>query len=468
MGIFTAILEEGLYQVDKVLNSINKELIPEDINNNYNDKFIGSKEIVNTANTGFCCDGINYLPSSTANFLVTGNSGVGKSSVIAHTLLGNTENNYIINDCSGELSTSAGVLYDANFDIKITNFSRPEISNGFFNPLKYVDSDSSIYKLSHQIAHEELGKDRDKYWMIQACNLLGLNIRALRYQDPKYFNLTNVRHVIEMLSGANTSLVDKIIIDTKNDSIINAYKSFISNDPKLKSNIISSTLACLSIWNDSNIQQITSFDSLDLHNIHYNKYAIFIQTDVLQSSYYRLLVSLLLKTVITEIMTELPNATTRRTLLLLDEFASGLYIPDFDIIISTIRKYRAHLCLIIQSYSQLQSQYGDKIARTIITNCASRLYFSSLDFETASSLSNELGKYSHMMDSSMKIRELLTPSEIRQLSADKAILLYSNMNPILLNLRPCYTQPLLMRRLKKKFDYPRFNVNKIIPLIGYS
>jgi type IV secretion system protein VirD4 len=68
---------------------------------------------------------------------------------------------------------------------------------------------------------------------------------------------------------------------------------------------------------------------------------------------------------------------------ILDDFASGTYIPNFDQIISVIRSRDIWTSIIIQSMSQLKTMYSDYAADTIINNCDTILYLAANDFETA-------------------------------------------------------------------------------------
>lgn len=68
--------------------------------------------------------------------------------------------------------------------------------------------------------------------------------------------------------------------------------------------------------------------------------------------------------------------------IILDDFASGTEIKDFDKIISVIRSRDISVSLIIQSLSQLESLYGEGKAKTIINNCDHLLYMGGNDKET--------------------------------------------------------------------------------------
>lgn len=68
---------------------------------------------------------------------------------------------------------------------------------------------------------------------------------------------------------------------------------------------------------------------------------------------------------------------------ILDDFAAGTYIPDFDKIISVIRSREISTSIILQSISQLESLYGHSKAMTILNNCDNCLYLGGSDTETA-------------------------------------------------------------------------------------
>jgi len=70
-------------------------------------------------------------------------------------------------------------------------------------------------------------------------------------------------------------------------------------------------------------------------------------------------------------------------LMLLDEFANIGTIPSFETTISLARGRGVSLWLGLQSLSQLEARYGSANARTILTNCGTKIALHGLDFETA-------------------------------------------------------------------------------------
>lgn len=96
--------------------------------------------------------------------------------------------------------------------------------------------------------------------------------------------------------------------------------------------------------------------------------------------------------------------------IIMDDFASGTRIPNFDKVISVIRSRDISVSIILQSLTQLESLYSHAEALTIINNCDHLLFLGSNDVETAEYLSYRLCKM---------------PETILSLSRDKAMLVTS-------------------------------------------
>ncbi len=94
--------------------------------------------------------------------------------------------------------------------------------------------------------------------------------------------------------------------------------------------------------------------------------------------------------------------------LILDDFASGARIPDFDKLISVIRSRDISVSVILQSLTQLETMYVSAAATTIINNCDHLLYLGSQDISTASYVGYRLGKL---------------PETVLALPRDKAVLI---------------------------------------------
>lgn len=163
----------------------------------------------------------------------------------------------------------------------------------------------------------------------------------------------------------------------------------------------------------------------------------------------------------------------RHVRFLLDEFPNIGMIPDFQILISTIRSRNIGCTLIYQSIAQLKSQYGDDWG-TILENCDSELVLGggnnpeSLEFfgkqlgkrtiEVLNTTENLGAQGSFSKNYQVASRDLMTPEEIRTMPRNRCLLMISGVVPFYsykfdLKKHPNYA--LVEKEVHRPFDYER-------------
>ncbi|MCR5205356.1 MAG: type IV secretory system conjugative DNA transfer family protein [Lachnospiraceae bacterium] len=94
--------------------------------------------------------------------------------------------------------------------------------------------------------------------------------------------------------------------------------------------------------------------------------------------------------------------------IMMDDFASNVFIEDFDKIISVIRSREIYVSVILQNIAQLEGMYGQARACSIAENCDSTLFFGGSDPRTMTYLASRMNR---------------SPSCLQKLSNSKLILL---------------------------------------------
>jgi type IV secretion system protein VirD4 len=128
---------------------------------------------------------------------------------------------------------------------------------------------------------------------------------------------------------------------------------------------------------------------------------------------------------------------------LLDE-AGHTKIPNLATVIATIRKYKVSISLIFQSLSQMENLYGKAEAQVILGGgITSKVFYAGCDDETCDKLEKILGNITTKeTDRNGRIytkhEPLMRSQEIRMMSDNQALYLFSNRKPIILNIRPFY------------------------------
>lgn len=132
---------------------------------------------------------------------------------------------------------------------------------------------------------------------------------------------------------------------------------------------------------------------------------------------------------------------------LLDEFSNIGEIPNFDKMLSTMRKYEISCTIILQSLNQIKAKYKD-IWETLVGNCDSIVFLGSSEMDTVKYMSEKLGKTtirtidtsqsksakSASLSSSYKkdSRDLLDPAEIAKIDNDYCIVVVRGLSPFYL------------------------------------
>ena len=233
----------------------------------------------------------------------------------------------------------------------------------------------------------------------------------------------------------------------------------------------------MSAFNVPSIADICADDTIDLRELgSEKKVALFVVTPDTTTAYNFLAAVMFQQCfqVLVDMADHRPDHRLPRHLrFLLDEFPNIGMIPDFQILISTIRSRDIACTLIYQSLSQLKSQYKDDWA-TIYENCDSLIVLGAgsnpenLEFfskalgkatiEVMNTSENKGGQGSYTKSYQALGRELMTPEELRTMPRNLCLLMISGVAPFYsrkydLQKHPNY--PLVQAQDNQPFDYEK-------------
>jgi type IV secretory pathway TraG/TraD family ATPase VirD4 len=463
MGIIRLIFEllEGIIGgLFEAFFDLVKSLISPGRKTEYDADF-SSGEMLSAANKGFCLTGKKSISisDSTKNVLVIGSTGNFKSSgvLIPSILKMAGHSSLVVNDPSGELlQKTSGYLAKEGYAIKVINYASP--SEGY-NPLLRARTVSDIQKISKMVVINALGTgSKDPFWNMSAENLISLLSRFLVTHTPKEMHtLSNVYFLLSTMAYA-PDRVDRLIVASKDDSILSEYKAFISYGDKMLSSIIATCRAALQIFGtDPTVALTTSCDTIDIAEFRKEKTCLFINTSTKDMRYYSLITSLFLEQFFGEIMSRLPLPNELPVFFLIDE-ASSLYFNSLQVTISNIRKYNAGILQIYQSAAQIVDLYSQPIAKSITENSYAKIYMAGQPIHVAQELETTLGKFEFLDDNEVRhTRSLMTASEIRE--SKDSIILIGNSRAIKTEIVPYFTQS----KLKRLTELPPYQPENKMP-----
>jgi type IV secretory pathway TraG/TraD family ATPase VirD4 len=90
--------------------------------------------------------------------------------------------------------------------------------------------------------------------------------------------------------GSNPVRIDELMSKLADDSLYTDYKSFTANDTKVKSGILATAKAMLSIFADEDVAVITSQNTFNFETLRKRKVALFVQNKVTDMQHYNILI----------------------------------------------------------------------------------------------------------------------------------------------------------------------------------
>lgn len=215
--------------------------------------------------------------------------------------------------------------------------------------------------------------------------------------------------------------------------------------------VLSTAMSRLNAFLDSEMEQILCFDStMDTEKFCNSKSAIFIVLPEEDTTKY-FMVSLFLQQIYREMLSiadehggKLPN----RVMIFGDEIGTIPKIESLEMLFSAGRSRRISMVPIIQSFAQLQKNYGKEGSEIIVDNCQGVLFGGfAPNSESAEILSKALGNKTVLSGSisrgkndpsqslQMIGRPLMTPDELKSLPKGHFILAKTGCHPMRVELR---------------------------------
>jgi len=215
--------------------------------------------------------------------------------------------------------------------------------------------------------------------------------------------------------------------------------------------VMSTVLSRLNAFLDSELEQILCFDTaIDAERFCNQPSAIFIVMPEENPTTY-FMVSLMIQQLYREILSvadEKGGKLDKRVMFFCDELGTMPPIESLELIFSASRSRGLMMVPIIQSFGQLEKNYGKEGAEIIVDNCQDTIFGGfAPNSQTAGVLSKALGSRTVMSGSvskgksdpskslQMMERPLLTPDELKSLPKGQFVVMKTGTHPMRTRLR---------------------------------
>ena len=304
---------------------------------------------------------------------------------------------YLISDPKGNLYYQYGnYLRKKGYTVKKLDFTNPEHS-AHYNPFKYIRSTQDIIKVAHMLIYQREGTGhKDPFWdeasqlLVQA--LIGYIREKCKGDQQTLHNILKLADLcqIEEDNANSKTTLDYMFEALGNENpdsyALKMYTRFRIAASRTLRSILISVNARLSLYDSPEIEEMTSYDDIDIASLGRKKTALFVVVSDTDRS-----MDGLVNIFFTQAMNELCRYADREcresrlplnVRFILDDFATNCKIDEFPRMISAIRSRGISTMLMIQAESQLKECYGQD-GKTVIGNCDTYIYMGGNDVETA-------------------------------------------------------------------------------------
>lgn len=473
------------------------------------------------------------------NVLVIGGPGTGKTRYFVKPNLMQLNANYFITDPKGTLIHDMGwVFEDAGYEIR--TFDTIDFTRSLhFNPIDYIKGEADTLRFVECLIRNTTGDDQhsgDPFWenaekllytalisyLLLHCpeedhsvpGLLSLLALAdAREDDEDYMSpLDMLFHEIEtgerLMRVAESSGYDissrefqpassgyawvKVAkpVRPEDDFALASYKQFkVAAGKTLKSIMVSCNVR-MKPFDIAEMKELLAYDEMALDHLGdaRAKVAVFCSMSDTDSTFdfvFALLMQQALDTLCEAALSRFSGALPRCVHFVFDEFANLGTIPDFERMITVTRSRNIAVSMICQSLSQLDENYGENNAATIMNACDTLLYLGGKSADTNQKIADMIGKqtvanvsvndsrganptYTH--NYGLIERDLMQASEVSRMPRDQALVLINGAQAYLDKKYPLDAHPrresLEAASKRGAFDFKRYRARREGMLMG--
>lgn len=394
--------------------------------------------------------------------VVYGGSGSGKTYGIVKPNLYQLHSSYVLTDPKGTLLPETGNLFEKKgYRIKV--FDTVNLANSMhYNPFAYIKEPKDILTLANvlftNLKPENAGTPPDPFFDQAALLWLQATIGYLWYEAPKeeqniptlleILEADEVREDDESYKNAVDMLFEELEQKDKRHFAVKQRKKYKKAAGKTAKSILITLGAYLAPFDIPEVNEIVQYDELEFDTFGDPEqksilYIIISDTDKTYNFLPAMIFTQMFNVLCYKADKEMGGKLKTPVQFILDEFANIGKIPMFEILIATIRSRLMSCIIMLQTQSQLKTNYKDA-AETITGNCDTEIFLGGKEKTTVKDIEESLGDetidlynesrtYSAQDSSGINYnkvgRKLKNIFEIKTMDRDKCIVQISGLPP---------------------------------------
>lgn len=413
--------------------------------------------------------------------LMIGAAGVGKTAFWLYPCIEYacaSGMSFLSTDTKGDVMRNYGTIAsEYGYKVSVIDLRNPTRSNGN-NLLHLVNKYMDLYKkhpneLAYKAKAEKYAKIISKTIILSGMDAASFGQNAYFYDAAEGILTATILLVAEFCEPETRHIVSvfKIIQEllapsgTKGKNQFHSLMEMLPDDHKAKwfagsalntgeqsmASVMSTALSRLNAFLDSELEQLLCFDTeIDAEVFCSEKSAVFIiMPEENPNTFF--MISLILQQMYREILAvadENGGKLKNRCVFFCDEYGTLPKIQDAEMMFSASRSRRLQIVPIIQSFSQLDKNYGKEGAEIIVDNTqltifggfapnstSAEVLSKALGSRTVMSGSVSRGKNDPSQSLQMMERPLMTPDELKSMPKGQFVVMKTGAHPMKVRLK---------------------------------
>jgi type IV secretion system protein VirD4 len=377
-------------------------------------------------------------------------SGKGACYVVPNALV--HEGSMIVTDLKGEIFRSTAG-YRKSKGNQVFLFAPGSDRTHRYNPLDFIRPDRGDRTTDIQnmaaILVPEVTESENSIWQATAQQVMAGAISYIN-ESIHYEGHRNLGEVTAFFnSGANLQALMTLIKEHEpylSRFTMESFNAYIALSERAAASALLDIQKALRPFRNERVVAATSVTDMDLRALKHRPISIYLAPNVTDITLLRPLLALFVQQTLDGLMLE----QTERSIpvyFLLDEFRQLKKMNEITTKLPYVAGYNVKMAFVIQDLKNLDEIYGETSRHSLMGNCGYQLILGANDQVTAESVSKSLGKrtvryktesrtielmglHRRTKVEQLRERDLMMPQEVRQMPADKMIVLAEGQAPI--------------------------------------
>jgi type IV secretion system protein VirD4 len=377
-------------------------------------------------------------------------SGKGACYVIPNALT--HEGSMIISDLKGEIFRSTAG-YRKSKGSQVFLFAPGSDKSHRYNPLDFIRPDRGDRTTDIQniaaILVPEVTESENSIWQATAQQVMAGAISYIN-ESVYYEGRRNLGEVTAFFnSGFNLQALMTLIKEREpylSRFTVESFNAYIALSERAAASALLDIQKALRPFRNERVVAATSLTDMDVRALKHRPISIYLAPNVTDITLLRPLLALFVQQALDTLMLEHTDRSVP-VYILLDEFRQLKKMTEITTKLPYVAGYNIKMAFVIQDLKNLDEIYGETSRHSLMGNCGYQLVLGANDQVTAEAVSKGLGKrtvryktesrtielmglHRRTKVEQLRERDLMMPQEVRQMPAEKMIVLAEGQSPI--------------------------------------